>query len=292
MGYNSSPLITFLLSLFNVRLGWWLGNPKYDRFADEGPRWAAAPLLFELFGLTNDKRKYVYLSDGGHFENLGLYEMVRRRCHLIIVSDAGQDPELAFADLANAVRKISIDLGVRIEFPKLDAWRVRNKDRNTPDAGGPCYTVGRVLYSEVDKTPAHEIGKMAWEDPGEGRNEPKPKIPDGYILYLKPGFRGDEPADIVGYAAESTDFPHETTVDQWFSESQFESYRGLGFSIMERAHKSALENYKVSNSGREIKSFAELPDHDTSRGVIVSFFQNLSEVEFPKKTGLLGATGT
>ena len=292
MGYNSSPLITFLLSLFNVRLGWWLGNPKYDRFADEGPRWAAAPLLFELFGLTNDKRKYVYLSDGGHFENLGLYEMVRRRCHLIIVSDAGQDPELAFADLANAVRKISIDLGVRIEFPKLDALRVRNKDRNNPDAGGPCYTVGRVLYSEVDKTPAHEIGKMAWEDPGEGRNEPKPKIPDGYILYLKPGFRGDEPADIVGYAAESTDFPHETTVDQWFSELQFESYRGLGFSIMERAHKSALENYKVSNSGREIKSFAELPDHDTSRGVIVSFFQNLSEVEFPKKTGLLGATGT
>ena len=90
----------------------------------------------------------------------------------------------------------------------------------------------------------------------------------------------------------STDFPHETTVDQWFSELQFESYRGLGFSIMERAHKSALENYKVSNSGREIKSFAELPDHDTSRGVIVSFFQNLSEVEFPKKTGLLGATGT
>ena len=58
--------------------------------------------------------------------------MVRRRCHLIIVSDAGQDPELAFADLANAVRKISIDLGVRIEFPKLDALRVRNKDRNNP----------------------------------------------------------------------------------------------------------------------------------------------------------------
>jgi hypothetical protein len=243
MGYNSSPLITFLLTLFNVRLGWWLGNPKYQRFTDEGPRWAALPLLVELFGLTNDKRDYVYLSDGGHFENLGLYEMVRRRCHLIIVSDAGQDKDLAFADLANAVRKIYIDLGVRIEFSKLEQLRVRNKRRNKPDRGGPCYTVGRILYSEAD-----------------GASEDK----NGYILYLKPGFRGDEPADIVGYAAESTDFPHETTVDQWFSESQFESYRGLGFSIMDRAYKSALKNF-----GSTSKNFADLP----------TFFRNLSEVE-------------
>jgi hypothetical protein len=243
MGYNSSPLITFLLTLFNVRLGWWLGNPKYQRFTDEGPRWAAVPLLVELFGLTNDKRDYVYLSDGGHFENLGLYEMVRRRCHLIIVSDAGQDKDLAFADLANAVRKIYIDLGVRIEFSKLEQLRVRNKRRNKPDRGGPCYTVGRIRYSEADGVPEHN---------------------DGYILYLKPGFRGDEPADIVGYAAESTDFPHETTVDQWFSESQFESYRGLGFSIMDRAYKSALNNF-----GSTSKNFADLP----------TFFRNLSEVE-------------
>jgi hypothetical protein len=228
-----------------------LGNPKYGRFADEGPRWAAVPLLFELFGLTNDKRNYVYLSDGGHFENLGLYEMVRRRCHLIIVSDAGQDKDLAFADLANAVRKIYIDLGVRIEFPKLDQLRVRNKDRNNPEAGGPCYTVGRILYSEADKV-----------------SEEK----DGYILYLKPGFRGDEPADIVGYAAESTDFPHETTVDQWFSESQFESYRGLGFSILGRAHKSAVENY--NNGKPEDKQIENFRAAGT-----LEFFQSLSSVE-------------
>jgi hypothetical protein len=221
MGYNSSPLITFLLTLFNVRLGWWLGNPKRARFEDEGPRWAAAPLLYELFGLTNDTRKYVYLSDGGHFENLGLYEMVRRRCHLIIVSDAGQDKDLAFGDLSNAVRKIRIDLGISIEFEDLKCLRLRNTKRRDPDRGGPCYTIGRIRYSEADKP----VAKLH-ED-----------VHDGIIIYLKPGFRGDETADIVGYAASSTDFPHETTVDQWFSESQFESYRNLGYAIMGRAHR-------------------------------------------------------
>ncbi|MBV8848052.1 MAG: patatin-like phospholipase family protein [Methylobacteriaceae bacterium] len=259
MGYNSSPLITFLLTLFNVRLGWWLGNPKYGRFADEGPRWAAVPLLFELFGLTNDKRNYIYLSDGGHFENLGLYEMVRRRSHLIIVSDAGQDKELAFADLANAVRKIWIDLGIRIEFPKLDDLRVRNQDRDDPKKGGPCYTVGFIRYTEADR-------------PTDGSPN---RAKDGIILYLKPGFRGDESADIVGYAATSTDFPHETTVDQWFSESQFESYRGLGFSIMRRAHDEAVKNHNNKVGNREIRDF--------SGASILSFFESLSMVETTAK---------
>jgi hypothetical protein len=264
MGYNSSPLITFLLTLFNVRLGWWLGNPKGKSFANDGPWLAAAPLLIELFGLTNDKRRYVYLSDGGHFENLGLYEMVRRRCHFIIVSDAGQDPELSFADLANAVRKISIDLGVRIEFPKLEELRVRNKDRNKPKEGGPCYTVGRIRYSEADNVSDDK---------------------DGYILYLKPGFRGDEPADIVGYAAESTDFPHETTADQWFSESQFESYRKLGFSIMERAHNAAVENYNSGKSkDKKIKDFRA--------STALEFFESLSMIEkVDANSTYIGAAG-
>ena len=65
-----------------------------------------------MFGLTTDDRPYVYLSDGGHFENLGLYEMVRRRCRFIVVSDAGCDPDFVFEDLGNAVRKIAIDLGI------------------------------------------------------------------------------------------------------------------------------------------------------------------------------------
>lgn len=92
MGYHSSPSISLLLALFNVRLGWWLGNPGKngcETYQTEGPKWAAKPLFYEAFGQTTDESRYVYLSDGGHFENLGLYEMVRRRCRFIVVIDAG-----------------------------------------------------------------------------------------------------------------------------------------------------------------------------------------------------------
>src|SRR6202023_3783628 len=100
----------------------WLGNP--GRAGDHTfhlgyPESSVRPIIDEAFGLTNDTSPYVYLSDGGHFENLGLYEMVRRRCRLIVLVDAGCDPNFAFEDLGNAVRKIYIDLGIRITFGDL-----------------------------------------------------------------------------------------------------------------------------------------------------------------------------
>ncbi len=108
MGHHSSPALAFLMSLFNVRLGWWLANPGHagaGQYRSEGPSFALGPLMAEMFGLTTDNRAYVYLPDGGHFENLALYEMVRRRCRYIVVSDAGCDPGFAFEDLGNALRK-------------------------------------------------------------------------------------------------------------------------------------------------------------------------------------------
>src|SRR5439155_24732815 len=101
MGYHSSPSVTFLMTMFNVRLGWWLGNPGPEgalTFTHDGPAVAIRPLVEETFGLTTDNKKYIHLSDGGHFENLGLYEMVRRRCRFILISDAGRDPDFAFED--------------------------------------------------------------------------------------------------------------------------------------------------------------------------------------------------
>ncbi|MBA2734205.1 MAG: patatin-like phospholipase family protein, partial [Acidobacteria bacterium] len=96
MGYMiSSPLVSFLMAMFNVRLGWWLGNPGpagNRTFKRDVPQFAAGPVVVEALSMTDDKSSYVYLSDGGHFENLGLYEMVLRRCHLIVVSDASTDP--------------------------------------------------------------------------------------------------------------------------------------------------------------------------------------------------------
>jgi len=202
-GYNSSPLIGFLLMLFNVRLGWWLGSPKKSTYYREGPTRSLSPALRELAGDTTDESKWIYLSDGGHFENLALYEMIRRRCRRIIISDAGCDPACTFEDLGNAVRKIYIDFGVSIEFEKLEI-----KARQNPPVPGLRFALGTIKY------------------PGSSRL--------GWLLYLKPTYQGTmERVDVRSYASTSLDFPHESTTDQWFSESQLESYRALGASIAE-----------------------------------------------------------
>ena len=169
----------------------------------------------EALGLTTDNRPYVYLSDGGHFEDLGLYEMVRRRCRFIVVVDAGEDAHFQFADLGNAVRKIYIDLGVRIHFDSLPLLKNRPPDTVTDEQRRdiPYYAIGVIEY------------EAAGEQQGCG---------DGTILYIKPALHGTEAAGIISYAAAHPTFPHETTTDQWFTESQFESYRSLGLEITDR----------------------------------------------------------
>jgi len=223
MGYHSSPGLTFLMTTFNVRLGWWLPNPGKRpqgnhpnhtsswlsrkllewnkwRLQSDGPRLGLVYLLMELFGKTSARSSYVYLSDGGHFENLGIYELVRRRCRFIIACDAEADPKMEFSGLGNAVEKCRTDLGVPI---RIDVSQLR------PEASSglsPWHcAVGCIRYSEAD-----------------------PKQPDGTILYIKASRTGGEPQDVQTYATQHAGFPHETTADQWFDESQFESYRALG----------------------------------------------------------------
>jgi hypothetical protein len=221
MGYHSSAAVTFLMALFNARLGSWLGNTNEhgrSTYRLQGPRWAVKPLFLELLGMTTATSRYVNLSDGGHFDNLGLYEMVLRRCRYILVSDAGRDPTHAFEDLGNAIRKIRIDFGVPIEFER----RIEIPPRTASSTGLFC-AVARIRYSMIDARP-----KGA--DPN-----------DGWLVYVKPALnaRGARkaadapvPYDVFSYAQRSKDFPHETTNDQWFDEAQFESYRALGFHIV------------------------------------------------------------
>jgi hypothetical protein len=212
MGYHSSKPIAFLMTLFNVRLGWWLGNPGVygnDTFRRAYPVFSVTPLAAEALGLSDARHRYVYLSDGGHFENLGLYEMVRRRCHVIVLGDAGRDPKCAFEDLGNAVRKIRIDMGIPITFRGSIAIRARDA-ADAATAGRYC-AIADIHYQAVD---------------GAG-------AVDGVLLYLKPAFYGGEPADVYNYAKGCEDFPHESTADQFFSESQFESYRALGYHTLQ-----------------------------------------------------------
>ncbi|HEX5705015.1 MAG TPA: patatin-like phospholipase family protein [Pyrinomonadaceae bacterium] len=219
MGYYSSPVVTFLMTLFNVRLGWWLGNPApagevplklrargiKHYFELAHPKSAVYPIIAEALGWTDDKNNYVYLTDGGHFENLGLYEMVLRRCRLIVISDAAGDPDFQYNDLGNAVQKVRTDLGIPIDFGPMNLF-----PRSEKKPGVYC-AIGTIRYSCIDK--------------GE---------PDGKIIYLKPAFYGDEPRDIYRYAMTHETFPQQSTGDQWFDESQFESYRKLGSYIVDK----------------------------------------------------------
>jgi hypothetical protein len=240
MGYHSSPAISFLLALFNLRLGWWLGNPGWEgqeTYRYPGPGFALAPLVEEAFGLTTDERPYVYLSDGGHFENLGLYEMIRRRCRYIVAVDAGADPDYTFEDLGNAVRKIAIDLGIKIRFDGLDKLKKRDGDNPRAGVGIPYHAIGEIDYPAAD---------------GGGKDN------FGIILYIKPGYHGVENADIRAYALANPEFPHQGTIDQFFSESQFESYRALGFEITDGLLSDVLERLPDRNTADLKAIFAQL----------------------------------
>jgi hypothetical protein len=216
MGYHTSAATAFLMTLFNVRLGAWLPNPAQgekmgDAIRASGPSNSLMAILRELGGATDDRGRDIYLSDGGHFENLALYEMVRRRCRFIVLSDAGADPECAFTDLGGAVRKVKIDFDVDISFDSLDISS-RGKDIDPQRA----YAIGTIEYPEA-------------RHPGPGPEDPEArKRRVGRLLYIKPSYFGRLPVDVRSYAEESRAFPHESTADQFFSESQFESYRRLG----------------------------------------------------------------
>jgi hypothetical protein len=205
MGYHSSTPVAFLMTVFNVRLGWWLGNPGpagAEVCRRTEPRSSIRPLLDEALGLTTDDNPYVYLSDGGHFENLALYEMVVRRCKHVVVLDGGCDPDFAYEDLTEAMRKIRADLGISITLDDLP-------QPMTKIDGHAAFALGTIHYSEID---------------GAGT--------DGRLLYVKPLLSDHLPQDVRRYGAAHTApgdvFPHQSTADQWFDEQQFESYRTLG----------------------------------------------------------------
>jgi len=222
MGYHSSPLVTLLMTFFNVRLGWWLPNPSREegarhwKYSPQGieflrrsdPVIALEPLILEAFGMTDDTYRWIELTDGGHFENLGLYEMVLRRCKKIIVVDAGADPKCQFEDLGNAIRKIEIDLGIPIRFEPDLKMRAHAHRKNH------YCSLATIDYGCVD------------DDPSLSKEQREAL--QGKLVYIKAGITGLEPPDIKQYALTHDDFPHETTANQFFNEAQFESYRHLG----------------------------------------------------------------
>ncbi|MCH8622810.1 patatin-like phospholipase family protein [Undibacterium sp. TS12] len=201
MGKASSPVLAFVMTLLNIRLGRWSPNPAKNKWKHPGPRFGLFSLLQELFGYSNEESSFVCLSDGGHFDNTGIYELVRRRCAVIWIVDAAADPDRGFEVLAKAIRQCRIDFGVEIS---LNLTTLRGTDKNLPET---AFCKGDIIYGG------------GWEN--------------GQIIYIKPTVchQQTEPVDILDYKQRNPSFPQETTVDQFFGESQFESYRRLGLHI-------------------------------------------------------------
>jgi hypothetical protein len=212
-GYNSQPSLAFLMTLFNVRLGWWIANTRKPKIWPNqqfkpSPRLGLVQMIKELCGSTDDTTNYLCLSDGGQFDNMGLYELVRRRASLIVVCDGEEDLRTTFEGMGLAVAKARIDFGVDIQF-----------DQEEIDKLAPDKTTGR---SKVHLA----VGTIQYPSPPASKKTHRSYR--GTVVYLKTAFVGDEPLDLQHYKREHPDFPQEGTLNQWFTEAQFESYRSLG----------------------------------------------------------------
>jgi hypothetical protein len=235
-GRATSALLTFL----NLRLGFWAPNPKY-----QPPKLSAnfiTPGLKSglLGGGLHEDASFIQLSDGGHFENLALYEAIRRRAEVIVVTDGGADPEFKFADLANVVERTRVDFGVKILWreDRSPRWTVMQKEVEGVDfpIAERGWAVADIWYSRGDV-----------EDEGDGRRPGRPA--DGTLFYLKTTMVADLPSDLVGYKKANDAFPDESTADQFFSEPQFEAYRELGFQLAHRMiHEEGLRT--IANQRR------------------------------------------
>lgn len=234
MGFHTSTSVAALLTAFNLRLARWCPNPmKENTWRKESPALAAWPLFAELFGGADGRNAWLNLSDGGHFDNLGLYELVRRRAALIIATDVAADGDYDFDDLAMVVRKLSVDFGVELQIDEAALDDIRppapapGADPDTPPRfSKKHWAFGRICYPDGS-------------DPG-------------YLIYVKSSLTQDAPVDIRQYRDAHPDFPHESTADQWFDEDQFEAYRHLGQDIAEHLLDGLLKEGERGLSASEL----------------------------------------
>lgn len=198
MGTMTPRQFTFLLALLNVRLGYWMRKPDSLRNNKGLPGMAWYYFFLELLGGMSEKNADLNLSDGGHIENLGVYELLRRRCKFVIAIDGEADPNRAFGGLLKLTQLATIDLGVTIEPDLTDL------QTDLQGFGRSHFALFKIKYAEKQY---------------------------GFLLYIKSSLTGNESEFLKKYRLENPSFPHQSTAQQLFSETQFEAYRSLGDHI-------------------------------------------------------------
>ncbi len=236
LGTRTSLGVSLLLGMFNIRLGhWWASGldpalrSKTTELTDE--QWLGRGLgrLFPVQSYLLDEflgrfhgtgRKDWYLSDGGHFDNTAAYELIRRRIPFIMLCDNGCDPDYAWSDLGDLVRRVRTDFGAEVEF--LDEKKLKDVVPPGPRAlFAPWREFRRFEKESVSGRAYAALARIRYCDtPNEST-----------LLVVKPNLSGAEPSDLLTYWGENKSFPQQTTLDQYFDEAQWESYRCLGESI-------------------------------------------------------------
>jgi type VI protein secretion system component Hcp len=236
MGSGNMPVLRLLMALLNIRLGYWAPDPSSINSTFKRILFGKAPgtwtLYKEMLGVYSKNSSYINLSDGGHFDNLGVYEMLRRRCKYIIVADAEADPLMKFQGLAYIIRLARIDFGINIEIDISDL----KLDKATNVSKNHC-VVGTIKYPDDSEF--------------------------GYLFYCKSSVTGDLPQHLYEYRVKHPTFPHQTTADQWFDEQQFEVYRELGYHVGRECVKpvTSLLNSKIDDKMSTEDVFVQLKQH-------------------------------
>jgi hypothetical protein len=212
MGLGSVPSLSALMTLLNIRLGYWIVNPKHPK-RTMSPGFSC--ILREMTGVgMTERASWLNLSDGGHIENMGLYELLRRRCKFVVCVDGEADPDSTFHGQLTLIRQAQIDLGIQIE-PRLDDIR--------PD---PTSRTSR----------AHaQLFRIKYPMTADGR-----PAGTGLLLYLKLSLTGDEAELLKRYRHLNPDFPHQSTLNQFYDEEQFEAYRQLGVHVAQGVFAATL----------------------------------------------------
>ncbi|MEU8431488.1 patatin-like phospholipase family protein [Streptomyces sp. NPDC029216] len=233
-----------LLALSNVRLGTWVPNPLYiaelakygpDRIMPRLPRVRRLRYqLQELVGWFSDTTPLLLCTDGGHFDNLGLVEMLRLRCRTVYVIDSSGDTPPLATTLAQAVTLAYEDLGVKITFNREQG---RNLLDLVPGSGKPL-SPETPLAALNARFSATCVVRGTIEYPEEVEFSPgTPKDTKGTIIFVKATLTPDMPEELLSYALREPAFPRQATFDQWFDHAQFDAYRALGHHLGGKARE-------------------------------------------------------
>jgi hypothetical protein len=169
-------------------------------------------LFKEMLGRTKLNDRFLYVTDGGHFDNLGIVELLRRGCTTIYCLDAGGDPAGTYAALGEAIALARSELQVDID---IDPSPINPHAKDEPPATD--HVIGRIRY-RATPTGSGEVTCDAKESSDDV----------GRIVYCRAAVTAQAPFDVRAFQAKDHRFPHHSTFDQLFDDEKFESYRALG----------------------------------------------------------------